>query len=101
VPYLIVAEADRDLKQISSRLALTERLAVPLADTPADLLPAVCYLCRLLNACTGGNPGERQPAPQHGWVVRYSAPAGNSPSGPVTHSPLTSPTDRAGAWCPG
>ncbi len=32
--YLIVAEADRDLKQLRSRLALTERLAVLLADTP-------------------------------------------------------------------
>jgi hypothetical protein len=27
VRYLIVAEADRDLEQLSSRLALTERLA--------------------------------------------------------------------------
>ena len=50
--YLIVAEADRDLKQLRSRLALTERLAVLLADIPADLLPTVCYLCQLLNACT-------------------------------------------------
>ena len=40
--YLIVAEADRDLEQLHSRLALTERLAVLLADTPADLLPTVC-----------------------------------------------------------
>jgi hypothetical protein len=39
VPYLIVAEAYRDLEQLSSRLALTERLAVLLADTPANLLP--------------------------------------------------------------
>jgi hypothetical protein len=54
VRYLIVAEADRDLKQLRSRLALTERLAVLLADTPADLLPTVCYLCQLLNACTSG-----------------------------------------------
>jgi hypothetical protein len=54
VRYLIVAEADRDLEQISSRLALTERLAVLLADTPADLPPTVCYLCQLLNACTSG-----------------------------------------------
>jgi hypothetical protein len=53
VRYLVVAEADRDLEQISSRLALTERLAVLLADTPADLLPTVCYLCQLLNACPG------------------------------------------------
>jgi DNA ligase 1 len=50
VRYLIVAEADRDLEQLSSRLALTERLAMLLADTSADLLPTVCYLCQGLIA---------------------------------------------------
>ncbi len=48
--YLIVAEAYRDLEQLSSRLALTERLAGLLADTPASLLPTVCYLCQGLIA---------------------------------------------------
>jgi hypothetical protein len=33
---VIVAEADRDLKQLRSRLSPTGRLAVLLADTPAD-----------------------------------------------------------------
>ena len=42
--YLVVAEAYRDLEQVSSRLALTERLAALLAQTPAALLPTVCYL---------------------------------------------------------
>src|SRR6201996_586657 len=50
VRYLIVAEAYRDLEQVSSRLALTERLAALLAQTPAELLPAVCYLCQGLIA---------------------------------------------------
>ena len=50
VRYLIVAEAYRDLEQVSSRLALTERLAALLADTPAGLLPTVCYLCQGLIA---------------------------------------------------
>jgi DNA ligase 1 len=50
VRYLIVAEAYRDLEQLSSRLALTERLAALLADTPAELLPTVCYLCQGLIA---------------------------------------------------
>jgi len=50
VRYLIVAEAYRDLEQVSSRLALTERLAVLLARTPAGLLPTVCYLCQGLIA---------------------------------------------------
>jgi hypothetical protein len=50
---VIVAEAG-DLKQLRSRLSPTERLAVLLADTPADLLPTVCYLRQLLNACTSG-----------------------------------------------
>src|SRR5580700_6441958 len=48
--YLIVAEAYRDLEQVSSRLALTERLATLLAQTPNDLLPTVCYLCQGLIA---------------------------------------------------
>jgi DNA ligase 1 len=50
VRYLIVAEAYRDLEQVSSRLALTERLAALLARTPAGLLPTVCYLCQGLIA---------------------------------------------------
>jgi DNA ligase 1 len=50
VRYLIVAEAYRDLEQVSSRLALTERLAALLAGTPAELLPTVCYLCQGLIA---------------------------------------------------
>lgn len=77
--YLIIAEAYRDLEQLSSRLALTERLAVLLADTPANLLPTVCYTCqgpaaRPPPTCSAssstpapaGNASERQPAPQHG-----------------------------------
>jgi DNA ligase 1 len=50
VRYLIVAEAYRDLEQVSSRLGLTERLAALLAQTPAGLLPTVCYLCQGLIA---------------------------------------------------
>src|SRR6266700_4740922 len=42
--YRIVAEAYRDLEEASGRLALVDRLAVLLAGTPAELLPAVCYL---------------------------------------------------------
>ena len=48
--YLVVAEAYRDLERVSSRLALTERLAELLAQTPAELLPTVCYLCQGLIA---------------------------------------------------
>jgi len=50
VRYLIVADAYRDLEELSSRLALTERLATLVADTPAALLPSVCYLCQGLIA---------------------------------------------------
>src|ERR1700733_9853869 len=50
VRYLIVAETYRDLEQVTGRLALTERLAVLLAQTPAELLPTVCYLCQGLIA---------------------------------------------------
>jgi DNA ligase 1 len=50
VQYLTVAEAYRDLEQASGRLALVDRLAALLAATPADLLPAVCYLCQGLIA---------------------------------------------------
>ncbi len=42
--YEIVAEAYRDLEEVSSRLALIERLATLIAQTPAELLPVVCYL---------------------------------------------------------
>jgi DNA ligase 1 len=48
--YLVVAEAYRDLERLSSRLALTERLAALLAQTPPGLLPTVCYLCQGLIA---------------------------------------------------
>src|SRR5712691_9707116 len=48
--YRTVAEAYRDLEEASGRLALVDRLAVLLAATPAELLPAVCYLCQGLVA---------------------------------------------------
>ena len=48
--YEIVAEAYRDLEQVSSRLALIERMAVLVAATPTGLLPTVCYLCQGLIA---------------------------------------------------
>ena len=39
-----MAEAFRDLEHVSGRLALIERLAALLAQTPERLLPVVCYL---------------------------------------------------------
>ena len=48
--YLTVAEAYRDLEQISGRLALVDRLAQLLAAVPERLLPTVCYLCQGLIA---------------------------------------------------
>jgi DNA ligase 1 len=50
VEYVTVAEAFRDLEQVSGRLALTERLGALLAAAPAGLLPTVCYLCQGLIA---------------------------------------------------
>jgi DNA ligase-1 len=50
VQYEIVAETYRDLEQASGRLALIDRLGALLAQTPAELLPAVCYLCQGLIA---------------------------------------------------
>ncbi|HKF77713.1 MAG TPA: ATP-dependent DNA ligase [Candidatus Dormibacteraeota bacterium] len=48
--YETVAEAYRDLEQVSSRLALIDRLAALLTETPAEVLPTVCYLCQGLIA---------------------------------------------------
>ncbi len=48
--YQTVAEAYRDLEQASGRLVLVGRLAALLAETPAGLLPTVCYLCQGLIA---------------------------------------------------
>src|ERR1700729_300590 len=48
--YEVVAEAYRDLERASGRLVLVERLAALLAQTPAELLPVVCYLCQGLIA---------------------------------------------------
>src|SRR5690348_2670690 len=44
--YLVVAEAYRDLEAVSGRLALIERLAALVDQTPDTLLPVVCYLCQ-------------------------------------------------------
>ena len=43
--YQTLAAAYRDLEQVSSRLALIDRLAELLRQTPARLLPRVVYLC--------------------------------------------------------
>jgi DNA ligase 1 len=45
VLYRTVAAAYRDLEQASSRLALIDRLAELLRQTPDDVLPRVVYLC--------------------------------------------------------
>jgi DNA ligase-1 len=50
VQYEVVAEAYRDLELASGRLALVDRLAALLAETPAELLSPVCYLCQGLIA---------------------------------------------------
>ena len=44
--YLVVAEAYRDLEQATGRLVLIERMAQLVEQTPAELLPVVCYLCQ-------------------------------------------------------
>src|SRR5215217_506910 len=46
VRYEIVAETYRDLEQASGRLALIERLAELVRQTPDELLPTVCLLCQ-------------------------------------------------------
>ena len=48
--YVTVAEAYRDLEQASGRLAMVSRLADLIGETPAALLPTVCYLCQGLIA---------------------------------------------------
>ena len=48
--YQTIAEAYRDLEQVAGRLALVDRLATLLAETPDELLPTVCYLCQGLIA---------------------------------------------------
>jgi DNA ligase-1 len=46
VQYEVVAKAYRDLELASGRLVLIDRLAALLAETPAELLSPVCYLCQ-------------------------------------------------------
>jgi DNA ligase-1 len=46
VQYEIIAGAYQDLEHASARLALIDRLAGLFTQTPADLLPTVCYLCQ-------------------------------------------------------
>ena len=48
--YEVVAEAYRDLERASGRLALIDRLAALLTQTPTELLGTVCYLCQGLIA---------------------------------------------------
>src|SRR6516225_2009371 len=79
VKYQTVAEAYRDLEQVSGRLAMIDRLATLLEAAPAGELPTVCYLCqgviapefagvdlglaeklavRAVAMATGGDPGQ-------------------------------------------
>ena len=46
VNYEVVAAAYRDLERLTSRLALIDRLAELLRQTPEQLLPRVAYLCQ-------------------------------------------------------
>src|SRR5918992_2902656 len=44
--YATIAAAYRDLEQGTARLALIDRLAALVAETPAELLPTVALLCQ-------------------------------------------------------
>jgi DNA ligase 1 len=44
--YEVLAEAYQDLERASARLVMIDRIAALLAQTPADLLPAVVLLCQ-------------------------------------------------------
>jgi DNA ligase-1 len=81
VQYEIVAEAYRDLEQASGRLALVQRLAALLAETPPGLLPTVCYLCQGLVApeFAGVDLGLAEKL-----AVRAVAAATGVPAGQVT-----------------
>jgi DNA ligase-1 len=46
VQYAMVAETYRDLERATGRLQLIERLSALVEQTPAPLLPTVCYLCQ-------------------------------------------------------
>jgi DNA ligase-1 len=83
VQYEIVAEAYRDLEQASGRLALVQRLAALLAETPPGLLPTVCYLCQGLVApeFAGVDLGLAEKL-----AVRAVAAATGVPAGQVTAS---------------
>src|SRR5947207_9210320 len=74
VKYLIVAEAYRDLEQASGRLVLIERMAELVTQTPAELLPTVCYLCQ-------GQIAPSSPGSTWGWPRRW--PSGRSPPPPA------------------
>jgi hypothetical protein len=94
VQYLTVAEAYRDLEQASGRLALVDRLAALLAETPDGLLPVVCYL------------GQGLIAPEFaGWISGWpkSSPSARSlpPPAPAPgKSPPWSARPVISAWPP-
>lgn len=44
--YAMVAETYRDLERATGRLELIERLSALVRQTPAPLLPTICYLCQ-------------------------------------------------------
>ena len=44
--YAMVAETYRDLERATGRLELIERLSALVEQTPAPLLPTICYLCQ-------------------------------------------------------
>ena len=44
--YAMVAETYRDLERATGRLELIERMSALVQQTPAPLLPTICYLCQ-------------------------------------------------------
>src|SRR5215212_11943324 len=72
VRYEIVAETYRDLERASGRLALIERLAELVRQTPDQLLPTVCLLCQgqIAPDFAGGRAGhgraDGRPGPRPG-----------------------------------
>ena len=96
--YQTVAEAYRDLEQASGRLALVDRLAALLAETPAELLPVVCYLGQGLIApeFAGVDLGLAEKLAVRAVATATGASPGRSP--PWSGRPATSAWPPSSCW---
>ena len=100
--YQIVAEAYRDLEAASARLALIDRLASLVRQTPTELLPTVALLCQgqIAPDFAGVELGVNERLAARAVYLRFDPELSPDAGSAATGDPGVSPDRTHTGWLP-